>query len=66
MNKEQKIEFANAFEGFLYIPKIENGSKIRLGNKTALEIKVDRHLNWFQKLMYKICFGFVVVDYTEE
>lgn len=27
---------------------------------------LDKHLNWFQKRMYKICFGIIATDYTEE
>lgn len=37
--------------------KIKNGTLLKLGsNKYVLTIKVDKHLNWFQKRMYKICF----------
>lgn len=47
-------------------PKIKNGSQIRIGNLRTLTINVDRHFNWFQKLMMKWCFGFEVDDYSEE
>ena len=47
-------------------PKIKNGSQIRIGNFRSLTINVDRHFNWFQKLMMKWCFGFEVDDYSEE
>lgn len=51
--------------------KIKNGTLLKLGsNKYVLTIKVDKHLNWFQKRMYKrmykICFGIIATDYTEE
>lgn len=26
----------------------------------------DKHFNWFQKLMWKLCFGVNVKDYSEE
>ena len=26
----------------------------------------DQHFNWFQKLMWKLCFGVKVEDYNEE
>ena len=29
-------------------------------------LKVDQHFNWFQKLMWKWCFGIKVEDYSEE
>lgn len=46
--------------------KIKNGTLLKLGsNKYVLTI-VDKHLNWFQKRMYKICFGIIATDYTEE
>ena len=56
------------FEGeVMDIYKIENGSRIVIGdNYNTLEIKVDKHFNWFQKKMIKWCFGFDVFDYTEK
>lgn len=49
------------------IPKIKNGTLLQLGSdKYSLTIKVEKHLNWFQKKMYKLCFGFIATDYTEE
>lgn len=46
--------------------KIKNGTLLKLGsNKYVLTIKVDKHLK-FQKRMYKICFGIIATDYTEE
>lgn len=47
--------------------KIKNGTLLKLrSNKYVLTIKVDKHLNLFQKRMYKICFGIIATDYTEE
>ena len=48
------------------IPKIKNGSQIKIGKLRAFSIIVDHHFNWFQKRMIKWCFGFEVSDYTEE
>ena len=33
------------------IPKIKNGSRIRIGGVRTLNIDVDHHFNWFQKRM---------------
>ena len=48
------------------IPKIKNGSRIRIGGVRTSNIDVDHHFNWFQKRMIKWCFGFTVEDYSEE
>lgn len=48
------------------IPKIKNGSRIVTGGSYSLEIKVDKHFNWFQKKMIKWCFGFDIFDYKED
>lgn len=48
------------------IPKIKNGSRIRIGRVRTLNIDIDHHFNWFQKRMIKWCFGFTVEDYSEE
>ena len=50
-------------------PKITNGSLIIIGSDNAqrsLNIIVDKHFNWFQKKMIRWCFGFEVVNYSEE
>lgn len=31
------------------IPKIKNGSRIKIGKLHTLNINVDHHFNWFQK-----------------
>ena len=52
-------------EGNLYVPEIENGSKIIIGKKPGeVTITINKHFNWFQKKMIKWCFGFVVKDYS--
>ena len=48
------------------IPKIKNGSRIRIGKLRTLNIDVDHHFNLFQKKMIKWCFGFTVEDCSEE
>ena len=48
------------------IPKIKNGSTIKIGEDYSLTINVDQRFNWFQKKMIKLCFGFEVQDYSEE
>ena len=55
--------FEEDIKGF---PKIENGSQIVIRDDYKLEIKIDKHFNWFQKKMIKWCFGFDVFDYTEK
>lgn len=52
---------------YVFIPKIVNGSLLSMGGTYAKTIlKVDQHFNWFQKLMWKWCFGIKVEDYNEE
>lgn len=29
-------------------------------------IQADQHFNWFQKMMWKLCFGVKVEDYNKE
>lgn len=48
------------------IPKIKNGAKLTVGKERSITIIVDHHFNWFQKKMIKWCFGFIVIDYSEE
>lgn len=51
----------------LSISKIKNGSTLTIGDKFAkTQLKADQHFNWFQKLMWKWCFGVKVEDYSEE
>jgi hypothetical protein len=47
--------------------KIKNGSKFTFGGKLkTVEMTIDKHFNWFQKLIWKWCFGIKVEDYREE
>lgn len=47
--------------------KIKNGSKFIIGGELSqLTISLHQHFNWFQKLMWKWCFGVKVEDYSEE
>lgn len=47
--------------------KIKNGSQLSIGKGIRVcNLIVDQHFNWFQKLMWKWCFGIKVKDYSEE
>ena len=47
--------------------KIKNGSKFIVGGKLSqVQLTLHQHFNWFQKLMWKWCFGVKVEDYSEE
>lgn len=47
--------------------KIKNGSKFVLGGELSrVELVLHQHFNWFQKLMWRWCFGVKVEDYSEE
>lgn len=49
------------------ISKIRNGSKLIVGGEySRLELTLHQHFNWLQKLMWKLCFGVNVEDYSEE
>ena len=41
-------------------------NRIVTGSSYTLEIKLDKHFNWFQKKMIKWCFGFDAFDYKED
>ena len=45
--------------------KIKNGSILHIGENFKTILEVDQHFNWFQKLMWKWCFGIKVEDYSE-
>lgn len=47
------------------IMKIKNGSILHIGESFKTILEVDQHFNWFQKLMWKWCFGVKVEDYSE-
>ena len=47
--------------------KIKDGSRFTAGGKFAeLNLMLDQHFNWFQKFMWKSCFGVKVEDYSDE
>ena len=48
------------------LARIKNGSSFTIGDKCKTFIPVDQHFNWFQKLMWKWCFGVKVEDFSEE
>lgn len=48
------------------LAQIKNGSSFTIGDRRKTFIPVDQHFNWFQKLMWKWCFGVKVEDYNEE
>lgn len=49
------------------ISKIKNGSKFIVGGKLSqVELTLHQRFNWFQKLMWKWCFGVKIDDYSEE
>lgn len=57
------------YENILAVGKcrIKNGSKLTAGGKVSqLNLMLDQHFNWFQKLMWRWCFGVRVEDYSEE
>lgn len=52
--------------GNIFLYKIKNGSKFSIGENRKTMFHVDQYFNWFQKLMWKWCFGIKVEDYSEE
>lgn len=53
--------------GTIYIPKIEDGSKLSIGKGHFITvIKVDQHFNWLQKKMWKFLLEIKVEDYSEK
>lgn len=61
-----KGEDVGARELSFSLAKIKNGSSFTIGEKRKTFIPVDQHFNWFQKLMWKLCFGVKVEDYNEK
>lgn len=48
----------------LFTPKPK--SVVYIGNNQyRTMLPVDQHFNWFQKLMWKLCFGVKIVDCKE-
>lgn len=47
--------------------KIKNGSRFIIGGELSqLMMTLHQRFNWFQKLMWKWCFGVKIEDYNEE
>lgn len=73
LNKQIKIIFygVDMYEkltirsGDLFVPKPKSVAYIGNENYKTM-LPVDQHFNWFQKLMWKLCFGVRVEDYIEE
>ena len=65
---EEEYDFAASERpATLYGTKIKNGSTLSIGESVStVNFKVDQHFNWFQKLMWKWCFGIKVEYYNEE
>lgn len=62
---KEKITIERNEFNSLFIPKPKSVASI--GSKSYRTIlPVDQHFNWFQKLMWKWCFGIKVEDYSEE
>lgn len=54
-------------KGGVITPPPPPKSILSIGGKCyKTSLPVDQHFNWFQKLMWKLCFGIKVEDYNEE
>lgn len=45
--------------------RIKRGSRMVIGDRQVVEFFIDRHFNWFQKLMIGLCFGVKVEDWED-
>lgn len=61
---ELKDVTINGDSVFMQLPKPKSILSIG-GVYCNTSIPVDQRFNWFQKLMWKWCFGFKVEDYNE-
>lgn len=68
MIKETELVYKDKGQSTAFsISKIKNGSKFIVGGKLSqVELTLHQHFNWFQKLMWKWCFGVKIEDYSEE
>lgn len=48
-----------------FIPDPKSIASIR-GESYEISIAIDQHFNWFQKLMWKWCFGVKIKDCNKE
>ena len=63
---EESLNLNYDYYSNIIFKKIVNGSLLSIGNDFLTQYKSDQHFNWFQKLMWKWCFGVKVEDYSEE
>ena len=49
-----------------FLKPIKAGSILYIGKDFKTILKVDQRFNWFQRLMWKLCFGVKVEYYNEE
>ena len=61
-DKDDYILKTHAFS----LARIKNGSNLIIGKEHKTYMVTDQHFNWFQKLMWKWCFGIKVEDYNKE
>lgn len=68
MIKETEFVYKDKGQGtVLSTSKIKNGSKFIVGGELSqVQLTLHQHFNWFQKLMWKWCFGIKVENYSEE
>ena len=68
MNKYIEINYDGDLRttATVFVQTIKNGSILHIGENFKTIFEVDQHFNWFQKLMWKWCFGVKVEDYSEE
>ena len=68
MIKESELVYKDKGQSISFgTTKIKNGSKFIVGGKLSqVQLTLHQHFNWFQKLMWKWCFGVKVEDYNEE
>lgn len=53
--------------GGVILPPPKPKSVLWIGDKHyRTSLPADQHFNWFQKLMWKLCFGVKVEDYNEK
>lgn len=70
INMIKKTEFVYKDKGqstAFSASKIKNGSKFIVGGELSqVQLTLHQHFNWFQKLIWKLCFGVKIEDYNEE
>lgn len=53
--------------GKVFVQPPKPKSVLWIGDKYyKTQLPADQHFNWFQKFMWKLCFGIKVEDYNEE